>query len=295
MAIKIEMLRCFVLAAQTGNLSDTAAKLGRTQSAVSMTLKQLEADLGQKLFQGERKNKLTPLGTQVFTLAQQQIQNFDATIREIQMSASAPTGLLRIMSIPSVVGSLIPVAVTHLLDAYPGLKVDVRDADTDTVVDALVRGQADIGIASGKVAINGMQSRPLFQDHLGLTCAEHHPFASQDGPIVLTEASRPQFIGNPLCQQVDHPEVQTALAQSPVHAHNTLSLIGMLQTGHWWTILPQTVVADLPGQLVFRKVAGLNTTRQVVALTPDKSTQPAVARDFVQMLCDQTDHINLRP
>ena len=40
--IKIEMLRCFSAVARSGNLADAAARLGRTQSAVSMTLKQLE-------------------------------------------------------------------------------------------------------------------------------------------------------------------------------------------------------------------------------------------------------------
>lgn len=61
MAIKIEMLRCFATVAQTGNLAEAAAYLGRTQSAVSMTLKQLEENLGQRLFKSDRKNRLTPL------------------------------------------------------------------------------------------------------------------------------------------------------------------------------------------------------------------------------------------
>ena len=48
MAIKIEMLRCFCTVAQTGNLTEAADRLGRTQSAVSMTLKQFESHLGKK-------------------------------------------------------------------------------------------------------------------------------------------------------------------------------------------------------------------------------------------------------
>ena len=50
MAIKIEMLRCFVAVAEHGNLNDAANRLGRTPSAVSMSLKQLTDHLGAPLF-----------------------------------------------------------------------------------------------------------------------------------------------------------------------------------------------------------------------------------------------------
>ena len=55
------MLRCFCTVAQTGNLAEASNRLGRTQSALSMTLKQFEDHLGKKLFEGERKNRLTPM------------------------------------------------------------------------------------------------------------------------------------------------------------------------------------------------------------------------------------------
>lgn len=45
--------------------------MGRSPSPLSMTRKQLEEHLGQRLFETERKNRLTPLGKQVFELAQQ--------------------------------------------------------------------------------------------------------------------------------------------------------------------------------------------------------------------------------
>ncbi|MFT5446017.1 MAG: DNA-binding transcriptional LysR family regulator [Gammaproteobacteria bacterium] len=69
LAIKIEMLRCFVAVAQSGKLVDAAEKLGRTPSAVSMMLKQFEQHLGAPLFESERKNRLTALGAFALTEA----------------------------------------------------------------------------------------------------------------------------------------------------------------------------------------------------------------------------------
>ena len=57
MALKLEMLRVFQTVAEQGSLSSAAAKLGRTPSAVSMMLSQLEEDIGDRLFESDRCNK----------------------------------------------------------------------------------------------------------------------------------------------------------------------------------------------------------------------------------------------
>ena len=106
MAIKIEMLRAFAIVAQTGNLAEAATRLGRTPSAVSMTLKSLEDHLGQRLFETDRKNRLTPLGDYVLEQAQAELRQFDGTLRAIEAYASSPKGLLRVAAVRGLFGEL---------------------------------------------------------------------------------------------------------------------------------------------------------------------------------------------
>ena len=68
MAMTNVMLSCFAAVAESGNLADAGVRLGRTPSAISMTLKQMEDHLGARLFETDRKNRLTPLGEEVFGL-----------------------------------------------------------------------------------------------------------------------------------------------------------------------------------------------------------------------------------
>lgn len=284
MTIKIEMLRAFSHVVQSGNLADAAQRLGRTQSAVSMTLKQLEDHLGQRLFEGERKTHLTPLGDQVFALAQQQVRQFDAAVREIETSASAPSGLLRIASIPSAAGRLIPLAVQMLTSRYSGLKIEIRDSDSASVIEALVRGQADVGISSTAPSLKGIQATHLYQDHFGLTCAPRHHFAAQTSPITMKDLEGSGFIGNNLCQLIEQESVQAALASGSVHAHNIASLIGMIQTCNWFTVLPRSVVENLPGDLVFIPIKGLEASRSVSALVSERASQRNIAEEFVGIM-----------
>ena len=212
MAIKIEMLRCFSIVAQTGNLAEAAIQLNRTQSAISMTLKQLEEHLGESLFESERKNRLTPLGKQVFELAQQQLRQFDHTIKSIETLSHSPGGLLRVVSIPSVAALVFPTAIELLTQRYPRLKLELRDTDTEQVNDALVQGHADIGIASGDYPLNGVKRTLMLKDPFGLVCAPDHPLARQHRRPTLQQVLSSKFVMNNLCRLIEAPDVRDAMA-----------------------------------------------------------------------------------
>ena len=280
MAIKIEMLRCFATVAQTGNLAEAATRLYRTQSAISMTLKQLEENLGQRLFESDRKNRLTPLGEQVFELAQTQLRQFDNTIKAIEAAAKSPKGLIRIASIPSVAGLVFPKATEALTRENPGLRVEMRDTDTRQVIDSLLRGQADIGIVSGLHKLNGIRQAHLFSDRFGLICAPDHPLATLAHIPTIQEVASAGFVNNNLCSKIETPEFQAATASSKVTMHNTMSLIAMVRSNNWVTVLPETVSRFMSGDLVFREIDGLTEERQVSLLLRERTPYLKFAEAF---------------
>ncbi len=277
MAIKIEMLRCFCTVAETGNLSDAADRLGRTQSAVSMTLKQLEAHLGRPLFVGERKNRLTDLGAHVLQLGQSQLRQFDSTLETIDMLTRAPQGLLRIAAVPSMAALVFPPLVRHFTDHHPGVKIELRDTDTEQVLDAIGQGWADIGIASSRRPVKGTKVAPLFQDPFGLVMSDHHPLASVSGPITIGDVFRSPFLRNALCDQIQSRRIQDHLARIDVTVHNTHSLLAMVSTGSWGTLLPQAATRLVSSDLRFRTVVDLPETREVFLYQSDTTAWPMLA------------------
>ncbi|MEX0349866.1 MAG: LysR family transcriptional regulator [Paracoccaceae bacterium] len=281
MAIKIEMLRCFCIAAQTGNLSEAADRLGRTQSAVSMTLKQLEDHLGKKLFEGERKSKLSPLGEQVLELAQKQVRQFDEAVQGIEAAAEASHGLIRIVSVPSVAALLFPQILEHMTERFPGLKVELRDTDSQQVLDALADGKAEIGIASGYHPLNGIRALPLLEDRFGLVCAADHPLNTCREPPEIADVVQASFIRNALCGLIRAPRFLAAIETADVTIHNTHSLITMIRTGKWVTVLPQTVARFIPETTAFRPISDLPDKRQVYLYVRERSRY----RDLTDECC----------
>jgi LysR family transcriptional regulator, carnitine catabolism transcriptional activator len=284
MAIKLEMLRSFSVVAQAGNLAEAAARLGRTQSAVSMTLKQLEDHLGQRLFEGERKNRLTPLGDQIFELAQNQIRQFDDTLSTIEASARAPRGIIRVASVPSVAGLVFPSAIRTMSQRYPEVAIELRDTDTQNVIDALLQGHADLGLVSGIHKLNGVRSAHLFEDSFGLICSAQHPLATQPDAPTLVQVLLSGFVMNNLCNQIEMPEFTARISETKITVHNTLSLIAMVSTENWVTILPRSVLRLLPYDLCFRMIAGLEVKRQVQLLLRERSPFLHLAEELAEIV-----------
>lgn len=279
MALKIEMLRCFCTVAKAGNLAEAADQLGRTQSAVSMTLKQLEAHLNAPLFEGERKNRLTRLGEQVLTLSLGQIRQFDSTVQAIEASASAPQGILRIAAVPSIAALAFPQVVRHMSDLHPGLQIELRDTDSQQVIDALVQGQADLGLASADQVISDVRAELLFEDSYGVILSDADPLALQDRPIAIRDLFQRSFLRNALCEQISTPEFSEELGSANVIVHNTQSLLAMVRTGDWVTVLPQSVIRFAQDGLIFRPVKGLSDQRQVYLYLRDQDPLPAYVRE----------------
>jgi DNA-binding transcriptional LysR family regulator len=284
MAIKIEMLRCFATVAQNGNLAEAASRLGRTQSALSMTLKQLEETLGQRLFESDRKNRLTQLGEQVFELAQTELRQFDYTIEAIQACAKSRAGLIRIASVPSVAAQVFPVAIETLTQRHPDLRIELRDTDTQQVVDALTRGRVDLGIVSGEHTLNDVRSALLFSDSYGLICAPHHPLAQQEIPPRFEQITSVPFVRNNLLGLIESASFQEAIADAKVSVHNTMSLTAMVRTGAWVTVLPRSVVRFMSPDLVFRPLPELAERRKVSLLMRNKAAFPEFCEELWQLL-----------
>jgi len=284
MAVKIEMLRSFCAVARAENLADAADRLGRTQSAVSMTLKQLEQTLGKPLFESERKSRLTPLGEQVFRLGQAQLRHFDGTVQAIEGLARAPQGVLRIAAVPSVAARAFAPVVRHMATRHPGVKLELRDADTAQVLDALVQGWADIGIASARQALNGVGTAPLFDDPFGLVLSESHPLARRAGPIHVADVVGTAFLRNALCDQIGSDAIRGLLDGVDVTVPNTQSLLALVQQGNWTTLLPQSTLRLSPPGVVFRVLDDLPDRRQVFVYLRDDPPSPGIVAEAHQII-----------
>jgi DNA-binding transcriptional LysR family regulator len=253
MAIKLEMLRVFRTVAEKGSLAGAAEVLGRTPSAISMMLSQLEDDIGAPLFETDRKSNLSPLGQLVLDESSRATDAYARSIDAIRRHAASQAGTVRVAAVPSAVVTVLPHVIAAFRDERPDVRLEISDVDSARVRRRVMLDEADIGIIS---AVSGDRTggTAILQDDLGIACRSGGPLAqaAQAGEAPswgLLELDG--LIANPLCSIVDNPAVQQAIEDSNLEARNTTALLSFVRAGLGATILPRSAVDDEQDDLTF--------------------------------------------
>ena len=241
--MKLEQLRVFVAVAEAGELADAGNRIGRTPAAVSMTLKQIESDVGGVLFEGERKGRLTPLGAYVLAQARRALAEYDQAVLNMRHYVTGAHGLVSIAAVPSAATRLVPLAIKALRAKRPGVRVDVRDIDSAAVADAVATGAVDFGIATLTEAAPGLSAERLLEDPFVLVCPATHRLAALKRPLRWSDLDANDFIANGLCSRINADAVLALIAGSPLTVRNTTSLLAFVEQGFGVTLLPALAVS----------------------------------------------------
>ncbi len=282
------MLRCFATVAESGNLADAAEKLGRTPSAVSMMLKQFEDHLGSPLFESERKSRLTTLGHFVLDQAQQELDHFDRTITMIEAFARSKAGFIWVAAVPSVGAVILPQVLSRFSQTHSGVRVDVRDMDSGSILRELEKQRIEIGIASGDRAGAAVVREPLFSDSFGVVCRNDHPLAQSEVPIEWDQIAAFPFITNGICALIKNQTFREIDDRSTLSVRNTTSLFAMVRGGVGITVLPRLAVSEAPPGLVFLPLADETARRDIEILRRAHSGLQPAAVDFLDCVREVT-------
>ncbi len=276
--VSVTALRTFVHVADCGNIRDAGARLFRTPSAVSMTLSQLERDLGASLFQNDRKNRLTPLGDEILGIAQEVLRDHDRAIERIEALAAGRQGRLQIASVPSVAAELLPRLLAAFLDARPGVTIELVDTDSRTVHALVSDGTVELGIAGPIPAGSGLNLTPLFRDPFRLVCPGGHPLAGRGAAVDWADLSDERVIANDAATAIRAEAYQALIAGSALKARNVISLLALVRAGAGVTLLPRLATVSLPPDLVALPLADATAEREVgVILREGRSASPVCA------------------
>lgn len=278
--IRTEALRVFVTVAECGNIRDAADRLFRTQSAISMTLKQVEDHLGAPLFESDRKHSLTDLGSYVAGVARVLLRDHDTAIDLIEQYASGKTGRLRIASVPSVAALLIPEMLAKFVSDRPTAEIDLVDTDSEDVRRLVATGQADLGIASMGTADTGLFVTPIFEDRMHLVCRADSPLARSSDPVDWLDLDGVPLILNETTRGIAAADFQAIAAHTKLRVRNVTSLLAMVRAGIGVTLLPGLATIGLSPSLVVRPISDQSCRRQVCLLRREGRVQSPLAQAF---------------
>ena len=288
MAIKLEMLRVFRTVAEQGTLAGASDALGRTPSALSMMLTQLEEELGAPLFETDRKNRLTPLGELVLAESTHATDTFDRSQDAIRRYVSSTAGTVRIVTVPSATVTLLPERIAEFSRLHPAVRLEISDADSRSVRRRIRLEEADIGIVTTTPDAPD-EGSVVLQDDLGIVSRKGGTIS---GKVRVGEepswslARLEPFIGNALCDLVDNADIREVWAGCTLEARNTTALLSFVREGLGATVLPEGAIAHQSEELGFIRPVDPAAQRQLRMIrNPDRRLSP-VAEEFWRCCLD---------
>lgn len=180
----ITLLRTFIVLAEEGHMTRTAARLHLTQPAISTQLAKLEEDLGQHLFDRTPKGMvLTNAGQTLLPYAQEIISRLTDARRALDQLAGLHTGSLSIGGGATATTYLLPSLIGKFHEKNPAIRFFVREQPSQNVVDDVYLGKLDLGIVTlpirpptGVSTLSGkLEIEHWVEDELRLLVPQNHP------------------------------------------------------------------------------------------------------------------------
>lgn len=195
--MEIRQLRAFVAIAESGTFTAGALRVHVTQAAISMQIRQLENEIGAKVFvRAPRHVILTEAGEQLLRRARHILREHDAALDEIAELAGAERGRLRIGSASAMVlTEQLPAVLKELRKQHPAAEISVLSGTSEVLVDQILAGEVDIAFVSLPVDVRGIKTERLSEDQLVAIASPRHKFAKQRTISAFTLAGERLILG----------------------------------------------------------------------------------------------------
>ena len=156
-----DQLRAFLAVAEIGNLTLAAGRLNKTQSALSVQIKNLETDCGVPLFlRTSRGMTLTAYGLKLRPVAEAAVQNIENVGR---LFSDPLSGIVRVGVPDDFEDGRLERVLTDFSREHPGVEMHVTSGCAKNYPKAIERNELDIAVASGTEFCTG---EPLYEEEI---------------------------------------------------------------------------------------------------------------------------------
>jgi LysR family carnitine catabolism transcriptional activator len=243
MNITSRQLKAFLLTARHQSFSRAAEQLFITQSGMSVLIRELEVQLGFRLFdRTTRRVVLTEFGAEFLPVAERSVLELEAAAANIGRSASSANTVLSLGATPLVAAEVLPAAIAEYSMRHPDFHVRLHDAEGARLVEMLRSGEIDVALTAFSQVAPGVRRVPLIRFSMMLIRPADQ--AAPSGSVVRwAEIVDKRFVGcapaNPL-QQLAEQQLQRAGRRTPpdIVCNYLETQIAMVEVGAGIAVMP---------------------------------------------------------
>ena len=286
MNVTLRQLRAFVAVADAQHFTRAAERLELSQSTVSTLVRELEDNLGLKLFDRHtRMLRLTHAGAEVLPLARRALAELGSSAELRNLGR----GRVSIAAASLQAALMLPAVIRRYTDGNPGVKVRLHDVPEHEVIQKVRTGEVDFGVGSDTGTQPDISARALVTDVFVAVMRPDHALA-RHATLRWRDVAELPLIGPPPGNAV-REQLDAALARDGIRLQRAyevslpLTILGMVQAGTGIAVMTSAMsrLAQALG-LVTRAVDEPRVEREISLLFhADRSLSPA-AQNFRDLL-----------
>ena len=177
MKLTLRQMQIFLNVVASGHLTNVAKDMNLSQSAISMSIKELENILGRPVF--DRINKKLVLN-EVGRAFYKEIDPIYKKLSDIEyeFKNSENKGMIRVGASTTIVDYLMPSIICSYMSAYPDVKITLKEGNTKEIAAMIEEGSIDVGFVEGLVSGSNIIKEKIGIDELLVVTADKNLAAS---------------------------------------------------------------------------------------------------------------------
>ncbi len=180
MNYSLKQLRVFVAVARHGSFSRAGEAIGLTQSAVSHSVKELEAEVGVRLLdRTTREVVLTDAGLRLANRVERLLDELQAALLDARSFGVQRSGTVRVATSQTISAHLMPQCIAAGERQYPEIRIMLRDQAQQQVLHSVRNAEVDFGIVVDPVQAVDLECEAVLHEPFLLLCRDDHPFAAR--------------------------------------------------------------------------------------------------------------------
>jgi DNA-binding transcriptional LysR family regulator len=290
MSITFRQLNAFIAVAETRNFTRASERLRMAQPMVSSLVRDLETELGFRLFdRSTRRVELTEAAAEFLQDARRLTGDIEGAVRRARDVGTRRRGRIAVGAPPLLAAALLPRVIDAFSQSSPGVSVTVVDRSVSAIYQLLREGEINLAIGTFRRNEDGIVRIPLVSYLFAVLCRTDHPLAGNMRPRWSDLAGVPLVAlrrGNGIREQLERGYAAAGLDAEPAFELDQLTtVVAMVEAGFGITVLPLYAITALSTQsLIARPLIDPPVTRVIdVAHREDRSLSPG-AEDFVRLL-----------
>ncbi len=240
----LKQLKAFLALARSLNYANASNELHLSQSALSLSIKTLEEELGGKLFnRNTRRVELTHEGKSLIPYARKLLANWEDMEKDVKQRFKLQRGTLSIASMPFVTHAIMPNVIQSFLSLYPNISFSINDITNEKIIENVLDGIFELGICFEPQNLETLEFIPLFNEDFLALLPKQHPLANQQSitwkelcanPFVTLQ--RPSIVRHLIEENCLKNNIQLDLK---VECHQISSLSSFVALGIGVSVIPR--------------------------------------------------------